>query len=86
MENPVSCDMIFYASPQGRTRVEAMCAGEAFWFGRRRMAGLFGLDARTANEYIIDVYDPGESAREATLRKFRIVQFGDNRLVIRTIN
>jgi hypothetical protein len=38
------------------------------------MAELFGVDIRTVNEHLQNIYNTGELQREATIRKIRIVQ------------
>jgi hypothetical protein len=75
MENPLTSDIIFYASPQGNTRIEVIHEGETFWLSQKRMAELFGVDVRTVNEHLKHIYETQELDREATIRNFRIVQF-----------
>jgi hypothetical protein len=49
------------------------------------MAQLFDVDVRTVNEHLKNIYDQGELVREATIRKFRIVQTEGNRDVSRNV-
>lgn len=79
MENPFSSDIIFYTSPQGHVRVEVIYEGETFWLTQKRMAELFGVDVRTVNEHLKNIYDTQELSREATIRNFRIVQLEGSR-------
>ena len=47
---------------------------------------LYGKDVRTINEHFTNIYDEGELAPEATIRKFRIVQTERNRTVSRQVD
>jgi hypothetical protein len=38
------------------------------------LVALFQEDVRTINEHLVDIYDEGELARGATVRKLRIVR------------
>ena len=49
------------------------------------MAELFQKDVRTINEHLVNIYDEGELAREATIRKFRIVRTEGSRQGTRKI-
>lgn len=85
MENPASSDIIFYSSPQGHTRVEVIYEGETFWLSQKRMAELFGVDVRTVNEHLKNIYETNELDREGTIRIFRIVQVEGSREVAREV-
>jgi len=50
------------------------------------MAQLFDVDVRTVNEHLKNIYDQAELAREATIRKFRIVQSEGKREVSRNVD
>lgn len=50
------------------------------------MAELFGVDVRTVSEHLRNIYDSGELAEEATLRKFRMVRTEGNREVSREVS
>ncbi len=49
------------------------------------MAELFGVDVRTVNEHLRNIYMTEELSREATIRNFRIVQTEGNREVTREV-
>ncbi len=85
MENPSTSNIIFYASPQGNTRIEVIHEGETFWLSQKRMAELFGVEVPTINEHLKNVYSTGELDREATVRNFRIVQLEGTREVTREV-
>jgi hypothetical protein len=50
------------------------------------MAELFDVDVRTISEHLGNVFSSGELEREATIRKFRIVQTEGSRQVTRSID
>ena len=47
---------------------------ETFWLTQKRMAELFGVDVRTVNEHLGNIFLSGELDKKATIRNFRIVQ------------
>ncbi|MBN8284112.1 virulence RhuM family protein [Zoogloea sp.] len=50
------------------------------------MAELFAVDVRTVSEHLKNIFESGELAREATLRKFRTVQTEGSREVARNVD
>ena len=79
-------EIIFYTSPDGVAKVEVLHEEETFWLTQRRIAELFGVDVRTINEHIGNIFESGELDREATIRKFRIVQIEGAREVGRELD
>ena len=79
-------DIILYRTPAGAARVEVRYEGETFWLNQRRIADLFDVDLRTVSEHLRNIYESGELAEAATLRKFRRVQREGNREVARDID
>ena len=63
---------IIYATADGAVRVEVMYHDETFWLTQKRMAELFGVDVRTVNEHLGNIFESGELSEEAVIRKFRI--------------
>ena len=78
-------ELIFYESPEGKVRVEVHHEDETFWLSQRQMADLFGVNIRTINEHLGNIYESGELHQEATIRNFRIVRTEGNRSVSREI-
>ena len=77
--------LIFYSTPQGNVKVEVVFESETFWLSQKRMAELFGVDVRTVNEHLKNIFDTGELQRDSTIRNFRIVQKEGNRSVTRDV-
>jgi hypothetical protein len=64
--------LIFYSTPQGKVKVEVLFESETFWLSQKRMAELFGVDVRTVNEHLKNIFKTGELTEDAVIRKFRI--------------
>ena len=54
--------------------VELRYQDENIWLTQRLMAELYGVDVRTLNYHIQQIYNDNELTEEATIRNFRIVQ------------
>lgn len=78
-------DILLYTSSTGKVKIEVFFEGETFWLSQRKMAELFGVDVRTVNEHLQSIYKTNELLREATIRKFRIVQTEGTREVNREV-
>lgn len=82
---PQEGELILYRTADDAVRVEVLYEGETFWLDQRRLAELFGVDVRTVNEHLRNIYDSGELSEAATLRKIRIVRTEGTREVARDI-
>ena len=67
-------------------KVEVLCGDETFWLNQKRIAELFGVDVRTINEHLQNIYKTNELNRESTIRKIRIVQKEGSRDVGREVD
>ncbi len=65
--------------------VEMRYENENIWLTQKMMAELYGVDVRTVNEHIQNIFSDGELTPEATIRKFRIVQTEGKRQVSREV-
>ena len=84
INNSLSSNILLYKTKQGETRVEVIFNSETFWMSQKRMADLFGVDVRTINYHLGQIYESGELTKEATIRKIGIVQSEGERDVERT--
>ena len=84
IQNPNS-EIILYQTEDGQTRLECRLQNETIWLTQALMAELYQKDVRTVNEHLNNIYDEGEIAHEATIRKFRIVRREGQREVAREI-
>jgi hypothetical protein len=69
----------------GATRLQVRLEGQTVWLPQRLLAELYQVSVKTVNEHLINIYNEGELDREATIRKFRIVQREGARDVSRNI-
>lgn len=84
INNSLASNILLYKTKQGETRIEVIFNSETFWMSQKRMADLFGVDVRTINYHLGQIYESGELAKEATIRKIGIVQSEGERDVERT--
>lgn len=84
LNNSLSSNILLYKTKQGETRIEVIFNSETFWMSQKRMADLFGVDVRTINYHLGQIYESGELTKEATIRKIGIVQSEGEREVERT--
>ena len=78
-------ELVLYQTEDGRTRIECRFANETLWLSQALIAELFQVTVPTVNEHLRNLYDQGELASEATIRKFRIVRREGTREVAREI-
>jgi len=81
-----SSEILFYQTEDGGSRIEVRLDENTVWLSQRLLAELFQKDVRTINEHIQNIYEEGELAPEATIRKFRIVQTEGKREVERIVD
>jgi len=60
--------------------------GQTVWLPQRLIAELYQVTVPTVNEHLSNIYSDGELSREATIRKFRIVQREGARDVSRAVD
>jgi hypothetical protein len=82
MEN----NIILYTTSNGNVSIQVQFEDGTFWLTQKRMAELFGVDARTINEHLQNIYNSSELDKEATIRKIRIVQQEGSREVSRKLD
>lgn len=83
--NESNGQIAIYQSADGSIATEVRLEGDTVWLSQKQMADLFDKDVRTINEHVINAFDEGELAREATIRNFRIVRQEGQRQVEREI-
>ncbi|HBL39343.1 TPA: cell filamentation protein Fic [Candidatus Uhrbacteria bacterium] len=79
-------DFILYTSQDGDVKFEVFLQDETIWLTQKMMAELFGVDVRTINEHLQNIYKSRELSDQATVRNFRIVQKEGDRDVEREIS
>ncbi|RLB68095.1 MAG: virulence protein, partial [Deltaproteobacteria bacterium] len=81
-----TAEFLIFTGQAGEQSIEARYEDETIWLSQKLMAQLFDVDVRTVNEHLKNIYDQAELTREATIRKFRIVQVEGNREVSRNVD
>ena len=74
IKKSLESSILLYKTAQGETRIEVIFNNDTFWMSQKRMADLFGVDVRTVNYHLGQIYETGELQKEATIRKIGIVQ------------
>ena len=64
--------LIVYATSTGNVKVDVYFEDDTFWLSQKRMAELFGVDVRTVNEHLKNIFSSGELTENSVIRKFRI--------------
>lgn len=65
-------DIVFYTTPDGGIRVELAYEGDTFWCTQKRMSEIFGVDIRTINYHLQEIFTSEELNRYSVIRKIRI--------------
>ena len=81
--NALSSNILLYKTKQGETRIEVIFNNDTFWMSQKRMAELYGVDVRTVNYHLTQIFESGELQESATIRKIGIVQMEGDREVNR---
>ncbi len=74
------------ATGSSQDSIEMRYEDENIWLTQKMMATLYDVGLATINEHIKKIYDDAELTKEATIRKFRIVQTEGSRQVSREVN
>ncbi len=85
-EQPPEGEFLLYQTEDGQTRIECRLQEESIWLTQKHLADLFQVSVKTINEHLVNIFSEGEQSREATLRKFRIVQSEGSRQVTREVS
>ena len=77
--------ILFYQTTDGKINIDVYFVHETFWLSQKKIAELFGVDVRTINYHLKEIYETQELEELATIRNFRIVQKEGGRAVGREI-
>ena len=72
IESQVSSRILLYKTNQGETRIEVVFNSETFWLSQKRMADLYGVDVRTVNYHLKEIFNSGELKEQSVIRKIGI--------------
>jgi len=77
--------MVIYQAKNGAIELPVDASTETIWATQKQIAEVFGVDVRTVNEHLQNIFKIDELAKETTIRKIRIVQIEGSREVGREI-
>ncbi len=80
-----TAEFLIFTSQTNEKTIEVRVEDESVWLTQKLFAELFGVDVRTVNDHLKNIYAEGELTEEATIRKNRIVQKEGKREVSRDI-
>ena len=63
-----------YRADEVAAPIRVLLEGKTVWLTQKMLAGLYQVGVNTINHHVTGVYEDGELAPEATIRKYRIVQ------------
>lgn len=71
---PLGGDIVVYQAQDGRVRLDVRLADESVWLTQQHIATLFQTSIPNISMHIRNIYQEGELAPEATVKKFLTVQ------------
>ena len=80
-----SAEFLVFTLQAGEKGVEVRVEDETVWLTQKLIAVLFGVDVRTVNEHLGNIYQNCEQNSESTIRNFRIVRREGLREVARSV-
>ncbi|MFA5343599.1 MAG: virulence RhuM family protein [Kiritimatiellia bacterium] len=78
-------EIILYQTEDGRNRIEVRLENETVWLTQQLMADLFQTTKQNISLHLQNIYDQGELAREATVKKSLTVREEGGRQIRRPI-
>jgi hypothetical protein len=85
MQKAAASEYLLYESEDGAVRMRCRFEAGTLWLSQRALAELFQVPASTISQQLDSLYETGELAPEATIRKFRLVHAEGDRQVARII-
>jgi hypothetical protein len=81
-----TAEFLIFTAQAGENSIEVRLGDETVWLTQKLIATLFDVTVPTINEHLANIYTQNEISREATIRKFRIVQKEGTREVGRNVD
>lgn len=67
-----TAEFLIFTTQAGENGIEVRYEDETIWLTQKLMASLFGVDVRTVNEHLKNIFERVELQEAAVIRKFRI--------------
>lgn len=77
--------VIIYTTNDGKTKIDVKLEEETLWLTQAQMCELYQTSKSNVSEHIKHIFEEKELTKEATVRKFRIVQMEGSRTVEREV-
>ncbi len=81
-----TAEFLTFTTQDSSEGIEVRFDESTIWLSQKLMAELFGVDVRTVNEHLKNIFSTGELDPGATIRNFRIVQKEGARQVARNVD
>ena len=80
-----AAEYLTYIAASGEEGIEIRYQDENIWLTQKMLSSLYGVDVRTINEHIKNIFNDHELDEVSTIRNFQIVQKEGNRNVERKV-
>lgn len=80
-----TAEFLIFTSQANENTIEVRVQDETVWLSQKLIAALFDVEINTINYHLKEIYKSAELQRQATIRKFRIVQMEGKREVNRDV-
>ncbi len=77
--------IVIYQAKSGAIELRTDASRETMWASQKQLSEVFGVDVRTINEHIKNIFKTKELMQKPVIRKFRIVQTEGERQISREI-
>ena len=81
-----AAEYLSFVAATGESGVELRYEDENIWLTQKLMAVLYGVSVPDINQHLTTIFNDGELTREATIKKYLIVQQEGSRMVNRYID
>jgi hypothetical protein len=72
MKGASTSQLVLYTDSAGAIKIDVRFEDETVWLTQKLMAELFGVDVRTINEHLQNIFSEEELLENSVVRKFRI--------------
>lgn len=79
-------DILIYQTEDGQTKVQVRLRDETVWLSLNQMAELFQRDKSVISRHIRNIFKDGELLPETTIRKYRILQKGEQKQTLKRLS
>lgn len=72
LKKNITTKFLIFTAESGKPQIEVRIEDEMVWLTQKIMATLFGVDVRTINEHLQNIFENEELKEDSVIRKFRI--------------